>query len=96
MSARLASFTFGALALCGGGALAPAAAQQPPTSAAQSPPRTACRADFQKFCADVHPGSGRVAQCLLAHKSALSPACRDSLSKVGAQNADKSEPGKSQ
>jgi hypothetical protein len=36
-----------------------------------------CRADAQKFCADVKPGEGRVARCLRAHKSQLSRECTE-------------------
>lgn len=86
-----------------GAALAQQAPSSPPPSPSQSPQspshstlRQACGADFQKFCADVHPGSGHVAQCLLAHKNDLSPACRDVLVKVGADHADQSAPGKPQ
>jgi hypothetical protein len=35
-----------------------------------------CRADIQKFCADVKPGGGRVAACLKKHDAELSPACK--------------------
>jgi Cysteine rich repeat len=97
MRALLASLALGAL-------LAPsfiapygtARAQQTSASPAQPPLRQACRADFQKFCADVHPGSGRIAQCLLAHKESLSPACRDGLARIGAEHQDKSDSGKPQ
>jgi hypothetical protein len=35
-----------------------------------------CRADIEKFCADVKPGGGRVAECLRKHHTELSPACK--------------------
>ena len=41
-------------------------------SAAERP----CRADIEKFCADVSRGSGRVAECLRQHQSELSPECK--------------------
>ena len=95
MRALLASFVLGALlAPCYMSHSGATRAQQPPSSPAQTPLRQACRADFQRFCADVHPGSGQIAQCLLAHKEQLSPACRDGLARVGAEHADKSPPGK--
>jgi hypothetical protein len=97
MRALLASFICGALlAPCCISNLGAARAQQAPSSPAQTPLHQACRADFQKFCADVHPGRGQVAQCLLAHKDNLSPACRDGLARVGAEHADKNAPGKPQ
>jgi hypothetical protein len=106
MRAVLAIFALGAvLAPCLLGASGAASAQQTPAAPpaqsppmqsppAQPPPRQACRADFQKFCADVRPGSGRVAQCLLEHKDKLSSGCRDALEKVGAEQAGQSDSGK--
>lgn len=38
--------------------------------------RQACAADMQKFCKDVKPGGGRVAKCLKANETQLSPACK--------------------
>ena len=95
MKALLASFVFGALlAPCCMSDCGAARAQQTPPSPAQTPLRQACRADFEKFCADVRPGSGHIAQCLLAHKDNLSPACRDGLVRVGADHSDTSAAGK--
>ena len=104
MRAALATFALGAfLAPCligtGGAASAQQAeqSQQPPAAPPTQPPlRHACRADFQKFCADVRPGAGRVAECLLAHKDKLSAGCRDTLAKAGAEHADKSNSNKLQ
>ena len=42
------------------------------TSAAERP----CRADIEKFCADVSRGGGRVAECLRQHQADLSPECK--------------------
>jgi hypothetical protein len=100
MKAALAAFTFAAFLVAATSLAAPEAAdpaaQQTPSTPTPPPTRQACRADFHKFCADVRPGSGRVAQCLLAHRDGLSPACRDTLIKVGAEHADKSDAGKPQ
>jgi hypothetical protein len=41
--------------------------------------RTACAFDFQRLCRGVQPGGGRVVQCLLANRDALSPACGAAL-----------------
>jgi Cysteine rich repeat len=35
-----------------------------------------CRADIEKFCADVSRGGGRVAECLRKHQDELSPECK--------------------
>jgi len=39
----------------------------------------ACADDVQKFCGDVTPGKGRVAQCLKEHANQLSPECKKKL-----------------
>jgi hypothetical protein len=36
----------------------------------------ACRADWQRFCATVAPGGGRIRDCMKAHLGDLAPACR--------------------
>lgn len=35
----------------------------------------ACRADYERFCPDVPPGQGRVAECLGHYRNDLSPRC---------------------
>jgi hypothetical protein len=35
-----------------------------------------CAGDIQKFCADVKPGGGAIAQCLKAHEAQLSEGCK--------------------
>jgi hypothetical protein len=35
-----------------------------------------CRADIEKFCADVSRGGGGIAKCLREHYSDLSPECK--------------------
>jgi hypothetical protein len=37
-----------------------------------------CAEDVAKFCKDVQPGGGRLANCLKAHESELSPVCKAS------------------
>jgi|AraplaDrversion2_2_1032049.scaffolds.fasta_scaffold83448_2 hypothetical protein len=51
---------------------------------AQSP-RAACRADFNKFCATVAPGGGRIAACLKEKADKLSPECKDALKSAKAE-----------
>ena len=43
--------------------------------------REDCRADVEKFCKDVKPGAGRIINCLKAHETELSPACKVDISK---------------
>jgi hypothetical protein len=40
-----------------------------------------CKADKEKFCADVKKGKGRIKECLKAHENELSPACKAKLEK---------------
>jgi hypothetical protein len=44
-----------------------------------------CRYDISRFCWDVSPGRGRIARCLEAHRSDLSPSCADRLRKARGQ-----------
>ncbi|AWN39648.1 cysteine rich repeat-containing protein [Methylobacterium durans] len=41
--------------------------------------RKACEGDYQRFCAGVQPGGGRILQCLKTHGSNLSETCRTAL-----------------
>lgn len=41
--------------------------------------REACRADYQRFCANVAVGGGRVRQCMMDNVDKLTPQCRDAL-----------------
>ena len=36
-----------------------------------------CHDDVLKFCKDVQPGGGRIANCLKEHQSGLSPECQE-------------------
>lgn len=46
-----------------------------------------CKADRQKFCADVTPGGGRILKCLTQNADALTPACRTALNDARAATA---------
>jgi len=39
----------------------------------------ACKADYEKFCKDVKPGQGRIAQCMKQHEGEISLACKEQL-----------------
>lgn len=40
---------------------------------------SACRSDYQTFCAKVSPGGGRIAGCLKEHAAELSAPCKAQL-----------------
>jgi hypothetical protein len=42
-------------------------------------PRGACKADYDKFCAGVAPGGGRVVACLNKQRDQLSDACKKAM-----------------
>jgi len=44
--------------------------------------RAACKADYEKFCANVPRGGGRIIQCLNAHKGEVTTACQEALLKA--------------
>ena len=50
------------------------------TALAQSAdPRGACKADYDKFCAGIAPGGGRIVACLNGKRDQLSDACKAAL-----------------
>ena len=44
-----------------------------------------CKPDIERLCPGVQPGSGRIAQCLKAHKMDVTVGCAKTLQKVKAQ-----------
>lgn len=48
-------------------------------SAQSSDPRGACKADYDKFCAGIAPGGGRVVACLEGKRDQLSDTCKAAL-----------------
>ncbi len=38
-------------------------------------PGKACKADREKFCADLKPGDGQIGACMKQHEAELSPEC---------------------
>lgn len=51
----------------------PAAAQD------KSAARKACAGDYQKYCAGVAIGGGRIKKCLTEHLNELTPDCRSAV-----------------
>jgi hypothetical protein len=41
--------------------------------------RDACREDYQRYCAKVQRGGGRIRQCMMENANQLTPQCRESL-----------------
>lgn len=52
-----------------------------------------CRADFDKLCAGVRPGGGRIVACLESHAAELSAQCRDALPRAEALKAKAANAG---
>jgi hypothetical protein len=48
-------------------------------SAQSSDPRGACKADYDKFCAGIMPGGGKIIACLNAKRDQLSASCKTAL-----------------
>ena len=49
------------------------------TSAQSADSRGACRADYDKFCAGIAPGGGKIVACLNAKRDQLSATCKAAL-----------------
>jgi len=65
------------LALAGLIALTASAAVAQDRAALES----ACKADFEKLCAGVAPGGGRIIKCLQENADKLSAPCKSALAK---------------
>ncbi len=50
-----------------------------------------CAEDVAKFCKDVQPGGGRMAQCLKAHENELSGACKEHMTQMRQRGRELSE-----
>jgi hypothetical protein len=48
-------------------------------SAQSSDPRGACKVDYDKFCAGIAPGGGKIIACLNAKRDQLSATCKSAL-----------------
>lgn len=60
-------------------AIVVAAALSGLASAQSSDPRGACKIDYDKFCAGIAPGGGRVVACLSEKRDQLSATCKAAL-----------------
>ena len=73
-------------AICAGLVLAPAvlanAAAQQPTQAQASAIRSACRGDYQTYCASVPTGGAASLQCLQQNAGSVSAGCQQALAAV--------------
>jgi len=47
--------------------------------------KQACTNDIEKFCKGVEPGEGRIARCLEARATELSPACAEKIDLIKAK-----------
>ncbi|MGY8705487.1 cysteine rich repeat-containing protein [Bradyrhizobium sp. 18BD] len=47
--------------------------------AQSSDQRGACKVDYDKFCAGIAPGSGKIVACLSAKRDQLSATCKAAL-----------------
>ncbi|GEO83475.1 MULTISPECIES: cysteine rich repeat-containing protein [Alphaproteobacteria] len=41
-----------------------------------------CKADIQQLCRGIEYGGGRIAKCLQAHETSVTPGCRAALTEV--------------
>lgn len=60
----------------------PAFAQQSQLDAELEALRTYCKADIERLCPNVEPGSGRIKECLMAQKESMSVGCAQALQKL--------------
>jgi hypothetical protein len=68
------SWIAGAAALCVTVAFSPGALAAP-----------SCKADVDKFCAQVKPGGGRIVQCLKQNEPQLSDSCKERMKMAQAE-----------
>lgn len=45
-----------------------------------------CEPDIEKTCADVEPGEGRIAQCLIDNKAKISASCQEAVADFESAN----------
>jgi hypothetical protein len=52
----------------------------------------ACKADIAKLCSSIHPGDGRIAECLKINKDKVSAPCKEQIAKNHPKKADGTAP----
>ncbi len=77
-----------AIAVFGLAAPSLALAQTSPGPVQSRAAAQACRPDYERFCANVQPGGGRIVACLKPHFAELSPSCTQALVKARAAKAN--------
>ena len=78
------------LMLCGVASSVPCAYAD--EAAAMAILRTGCTEDYQRLCAGVQPGGGRVLACLKEHKDALSDKCKQAAQQAAAASGGNPAP----
>jgi hypothetical protein len=81
------------LMLCGVASSVPCAYAD--EAAAMAILRTGCTEDYQRLCAGVQPGGGRVLACLKEHKDALSDKCKQAAQQAAAASGGNPAPAPS-
>jgi len=78
-NAIVAFWRYSRIGLCAGFVLAVVPAGSAGAQTGGGALRDACRADYQKFCASVQRGNGRIRQCMLENAEQLTPQCKEAL-----------------
>jgi hypothetical protein len=72
-----------------------AQAQNAPSAPAATPApsvQEACKGDYEKLCAGVKRGGGRILSCLNSHRGELTTACQEALPKAPTKDTSAADP----